>query len=198
MSPANYTFKGHKSILGKRYVTYKEVELSTHTKEFNHSRDGFDWGYMGSGSLQLAFAILYEVSGEEIAKSYKTEYAKDVVVLLASKEWKIETRDVRSWVEKKIAIDNPVALKQSKKVKESSNVIKDICKELGITQKKLANILEIPEGTVSSWAVKNEIPRLGKKAIEFYMLSQKNEKIVNNFKNLLTLVNNMDEHKIAI
>ena len=49
-----------------------------------------------------------------------------------------------------------------------TNVVKEICKELNITQKNLAEILEVPEGTVSSWAVKNEIPRLGKKAIEFY------------------------------
>lgn len=38
-------------------------------------------------------------------------------------------------------------------------MVKDICKELSIIQK---NLLEVLEGTVSSWAVKNKIPRLGK------------------------------------
>jgi hypothetical protein len=60
--------------------------------------------------------------------------------------------------------------------------------ELGITQKTLAEILEVPEGTVSSWAVKNEIPRLGKKAIEFYKLSTKNQKIVDSYKDFMHLL----------
>lgn len=67
--------------------------------------------------------------------------------------------------------------------------------ELEITQKHLAEILEVPEGTVSSWAVKNEIPRLGKKAIEFYILNQKNQKIVDSYKNFLNLMENLDETK---
>jgi len=78
--------------------------------------------------------------------------------------------------------------KASKKPKPKSNVVKQICVELQITQKDLANILEIPEGTVSSWAVKNEIPRLGKKAIEFYMQSQKNEQIIKSYKNFVKLL----------
>jgi DNA-binding transcriptional regulator YiaG len=197
MAPYNHVFKGHKSLLGKRYVTYKEVELSTHLSLFNHSRDGFDWGYMGSGPLQLSFCILYEVAGEEIAKRYKTEYAKEVISKITSKDWNIEAKDVKSWVGQQKEQEQEVSTQKETKVKKVSNVVKDVCKELGITQKKLAKILEIPEGTVSSWAVKNEIPRLGKKAIEFYMQSQKNEQIVNNFKNLLSLVNTDPQHKIA-
>lgn len=76
--------------------------------------------------------------------------------------------------------------KKVKKVK--SNVVKDVCKELKITQKTLAEILEVPEGTVSSWAVKNEIPRLGKKAIEFYILSVKNQKIVDSYRSFKELL----------
>ncbi|MEJ2372637.1 MAG: hypothetical protein P8Y16_02360 [Sulfurimonas sp.] len=49
-------------------------------------------------------------------------------------------------------------------------------------------MLEVPEGTVSSWAVKNEIPRLGKKAIEFYIQNQKNQKIVDSYKNFINLL----------
>ena len=77
-------------------------------------------------------------------------------------------------------------MKKVKKTKE--NIVKKICKELQITQKNLAEILEVPEGTVSSWAVKNELPRLGKKAIEFYMLSVKNQKIIDSYKNFANLL----------
>ncbi|MDX1295500.1 MAG: helix-turn-helix domain-containing protein [Sulfurimonadaceae bacterium] len=79
--------------------------------------------------------------------------------------------------------------KKGRSKSDGENVVKSVCKELGITQKKLAQILEIPEGTVSSWAVKNEIPRLGKKAIEFYIQMQKNEEIVKRFREMIALVN---------
>ena len=67
-------------------------------------------------------------------------------------------------------------------------MVKEVCQELGITQKQLAEILEVPEGTVSSWAVKDEIPRLGKKAIEFYIKNQKNQKIVDSYKSFIELL----------
>lgn len=80
----------------------------------------------------------------------------------------------------------PQKAKKSKKAK--TNVVKDVCLELSITQKNLAEILEVPEGTVSSWAVKNEIPRLGKKAIEFYILNRKNQEVVDSYKNFVKLL----------
>ena len=73
-------------------------------------------------------------------------------------------------------------------VARKANIVKTICKELEITQKQLAEILEVPEGTVSSWAVKNEIPRLGKKAIEFYTISIKNQKIIDSYKDFMHLL----------
>lgn len=33
----------------------------------NHSPDGFNWGYAGSGPAQLALALILEVSGREAA-----------------------------------------------------------------------------------------------------------------------------------
>jgi len=180
----NHVFKGHKTLLGSRYVTYGEVELNPRTDDFNHSRDGFDWGYMGSAPLQLAFAILSEIADVDFAKQYKTEFSKEVVSQLRGRDWILEAYDVLDWVNAKAPQPN----KEPKKTKVKNNVVRNVCKELNITQKRLAQILEIPEGTVSSWAVKNEIPRLGRKAIEFYLLNQKNEEIVQRFKELLALV----------
>ncbi|KIM10881.1 MAG: hypothetical protein KU37_09170 [Sulfuricurvum sp. PC08-66] len=70
----------------------------------------------------------------------------------------------------------------------SINVVKRACAELNITQKRLAEILEVPEGTVSSWAVRDELPRLAKKAIEFYIQKQQSERIVSQFRDLIALV----------
>ena len=195
----NYVFKGHKTLLGSKFVTYGEVELPTRYELFSQSENGFDWGYTGSAAKQLAFSMLYQVSNEDFARENAVHFASDVIKSLNSRDWVLSASEVLEWIESRggtiidsstneslNAQETPRIQKKTKKQK--SNIVKDICKELNITQKNLAEILEVPEGTVSSWAVKNEIPRLGKKAIEFYMQNQKNQKIVDSYKNFLTLM----------
>ena len=203
----HHVFKGHKTILGSKYVTYGEVELPLRYDIYAKSRNNFDWGNASSGSLQLAFSILYQLSNEEFAKENVAQFVQDVIKSLSSRDWVLNGNDVAEWirvntpldenkekekeVEKVVAKPTPIMkkikpLKKAKKPK--SNVVKDVCKELRITQKQLAEILEVPEGTVSSWAVKNEIPRLGKKAIEFYILNTKNQEIVDSYKNFVQLL----------
>ena len=49
------------------------------------------------------------------------------------------------------------------------NIVKKVCKELGITQKELAEMLDIPHGTVSRWASSEEIPKTAKIALELLL-----------------------------
>ena len=188
----NHVFKGHKTILGSKYVTYGELELPLRYELFSQSKDGFDWGYNGSAPLQLAFSILYQLSDLNFAKENATKFSAQIIRPLNSRDWILNATDVLAWIktntkEIKAPIMHKVTpLKKSKKAK--NNIVKDICKELNITQKNLAEILEVPEGTVSSWAVKNEIPRLGRKAIEFYIQNTKNQKIVDSYKNFVHLL----------
>lgn len=55
------TYKGIR-ILGKPivYVNDKELHPGPSLQIVNHSPDGFEWGYGGSGSAQLALAILLD------------------------------------------------------------------------------------------------------------------------------------------
>ena len=194
----NHVFKGHRTLLGSKFVTYGEIELPTRYEIFEKSSSGFDWGSAGSSSTQLAFSMLYQLTNEELATKYAAQFANDVVKTLNSRDWILSAVDVLEWIdqnceeiqkeeeEKAPQMEKLKPLKKSKKSK--TNVVKEICKELNITQKNLAEILEVPEGTVSSWAVKNEIPRLGKKAIEFYMLSTKNQKIVDSYRSFMQLL----------
>ena len=194
----NHVFKGHRTLLGSKFVTYGEVELPIRYELFQKSSSGFDWGNGGNASTQLAFSILHQLTNENLAQEYATQFTNDVVRALSSRDWVLSAVDVLEWInnncEQTIEEDTapkmeklkPVKSKKSKKSK--TNVVKEICKELNITQKNLAEILEVPEGTVSSWAVKNEIPRLGKKAIEFYMLSTKNQKIVDSYRSFMQLL----------
>ncbi len=194
----NHVFKGHKALLGNKYVTYGEVELPIRYEQYSKSENGFDWGASSSGSQQLAYSILRQLTDEEFSKQNVTKFVKDVVSSLNARDWVLSAMDVQEWIENNsnkdeliqkepIKTSNLVLKSKHKKVKK--NVVKDVCKELSITQKELAHILEVPEGTISSWAVKNEIPRLGKKAIEFYIQNTKNLKIVTSYKNFINLIN---------
>ncbi len=200
---SNHVFKGHKALLGGRYVTYGELELPSRFEEYPKSKNGYDWGVKGSASLQLAYAILRQVSNPEIARENAEKFVDDIVVSLHSRDWLLNSNDVLEWISKNseipIEIETPIKYEnnliqkknlkhKNKTTQNKNNVVKEVCKELGITQKALANILEVPEGTVSSWAVKNEIPRLGKKAIEFYIQSTKNQQIVDSYKNFVRLL----------
>ncbi len=268
----NHVFKGHKTLLGSKYVTYGEVELPSRYELFSKSKSGFDWGTAGSGAIQLSFSILFQLSNFDIASRNATKYAMETVSHLNSRDWLVTAQDVLAWLElneekveekpvfriekkvkekvvfkveeipeiklikraeelkieetiafnaeelPKIKLIKRVAVKTEeteevktekaqveekepvqlellvltnpvRKVKKTkTNVVKSVCQELHITQKHLAEILEVPEGTVSSWAVKNEIPRLGKKAIEFYALSTKNQKIVDSYRSFVHLL----------
>ena len=195
-----HVFKGHKTLLGSKYVTYGEVELPL-KEDLCARANNFDWGHNGPASMQLSFAILCQISGKEIAKTYMVKFTQEVVKQLNSRDWILDASDVVKWIDtneqkpEELKTELTLVTKQALKSKNTStsktrksNVVKEICKELEITQKQLAEILEVPEGTVSSWAVKNEIPRLGKKAIEFYTISHKNQKIVDSYKDFIHLL----------
>lgn len=189
----NHVFKGHRALLGSKFVTYGELELPLRYELFGKSNSGFDWGNSNKSSLQLAFSMLFQVSDEELAEKYAEVFASDVVKKLNSRDWVLSAIDIQKWIDKncerpKMKKLEPVKSVIKKTKKSKSNIVKDVCKELNITQKNLAKILEVPEGTVSSWAVKNEIPRLGKKAIEFYIEKIKNQKIVDSYRSFKELL----------
>jgi len=195
----NHVFKGHRTLLGNKFVTYGEVELPLRLDIYSKSQSGFDWGSSNSSAKQLAFSMLYQISDKETALSYVDKFTQEIVKSLNSRDWVMSASEVLEWIDthcettpQKEAhmqqFNNLQTKKTSVKKIKKTNVVKEICRELNITQKNLAEILEVPEGTISSWAVKNEIPRLGKKAIEFYIENRKNQKIVDSYKNFISLL----------
>lgn len=68
-------------------------------KVFNHSPDGFSWGYGGSGPAQLALAVMLHVNGgnKEAALSVYQEFKRQVVAALPmDKDFEIEV-DPEKW-----------------------------------------------------------------------------------------------------
>ena len=64
----------------------------------NHSPDGFNWGYNGSGTTQLALGILYEVTGDaELAGNYYPFFKSDHVSRWGE-VWEMSESEVRRWL----------------------------------------------------------------------------------------------------
>ena len=68
------------------------------------------------------------------------------------------------------------------------NIVKKVCKELGITQKELAERLGVHLTTVQKWAQSNQLPEWAKRFLELYKENEKNKEVVNTLKKLLELI----------
>ena len=68
----------------------------------NHSPDGFNWGYAGSGPAQLALAMLLEVTNDEAkALAHYQDFKFQVIAGIASQttNWEIEEQNILAWLE---------------------------------------------------------------------------------------------------
>lgn len=69
---------------------------------YNHSPQGFNWGYGGSGPAQLSIAILLRVLKDEIlVRQLYQDFKRDFVAKWRFKEHIEETIDVWGWVKSK-------------------------------------------------------------------------------------------------
>lgn len=67
------------------------------------------------------------------------------------------------------------------------NIVKVTCKELGITQKELADKLGASEGTVRNWSSSNDLPQWALNFIETLKENKKNKEIADTVKKLIQL-----------
>lgn len=56
------------------YVGGRHLSPAASQKVWNHSPDGFNWGYSGSGPAQLALAILMRYVDAETAQKYYHQF----------------------------------------------------------------------------------------------------------------------------
>ena len=67
----------------------------------NHSPDGFNWGYGGSGPAQLALAMLLEVTNDEqITLAHYHDFTYQVIGAIPSQEtnWVIKEQKIIAWL----------------------------------------------------------------------------------------------------
>ena len=67
---------------------------------YNHSPDGFEWGYSGSGPSQLSLALLLDATGnDDLAMTYHQDFKACFVAGWREGYWAIEAETIRAWVE---------------------------------------------------------------------------------------------------
>jgi len=63
----------------------------------NHSPDGFEWGYGGSGPAQLALALVADCCGAKMAQPVIYQRVKALVAKLPADGWTLTEEQVRAW-----------------------------------------------------------------------------------------------------
>jgi Family of unknown function (DUF6166) len=91
-----------KTYRGRRHgsavdVTVDGRPLNPRLDLWNHSPNGFEWGYGGSGPAQLALALLADHfgNGEQALQVYQS-FKWQVVSALPHLEWTLTSRDIEA------------------------------------------------------------------------------------------------------
>lgn len=87
--PKQYVGNGQQTGGCSVYVRDGETqyELDSQLDKVNHSPDGFQWGYAGSGPAQLAFAMLMDLYEDEVfAYKMYQQFKRDVLASLTGGE----------------------------------------------------------------------------------------------------------------
>ena len=96
-------FAGRRDSLRRARVFVLEGErcreLSRYLHWCNHSPNGFEWGYQGSGPAQLALAILgHLLKNKELAVRYHQDFKRDVIARLEGDYWNLAEETVWEWI----------------------------------------------------------------------------------------------------
>lgn len=79
----------------------------------------------------------------------------------------------------------------------SENIVKQVCKELGITQKELAEIMGVAEGTVNRWSSHpQEVATQAKTTFNLILENHELKKAVNEYENFFYIMNQLQTKHI--
>jgi hypothetical protein len=69
-------------------------------KIWNHSPDGFNWGYAGSGPAQLALGLLLEVTDEREAILLHQSFKFECISSLPQGDFVMKAKTIYDWIVK--------------------------------------------------------------------------------------------------
>lgn len=82
------------------YIDEKYLSPKSSQNVYNHSPDGFSWGYGGSGPAQLSLAILLKFTVLEEALRLYQLFKWDIIAVLPQSDFELDTKIVKQWIEK--------------------------------------------------------------------------------------------------
>jgi hypothetical protein len=96
-------YTGQRLKGGDVHVTVSDAKgvrrLNPRLDLVNHSPNGFEWGYLGSGPAQLALAILADVLGDDTRADRLHQWVKErLIAPIDADHWKIIEQQVRDAV----------------------------------------------------------------------------------------------------
>lgn len=94
-------YKGTFSTANWYQVTKDDKEFSPvpSQKLYNHSPDGFAWGYNGSGPAQLALALLLDITGDsKLSLTHYQQFKRDVVSMFYKDKFEITSKQIVNWL----------------------------------------------------------------------------------------------------
>jgi len=84
-------------VTEKVWLNGKRLYPGKSQRVWNHSPDGFNWGYEGSGAAQLALAVLLELVPQEKAVDLHQEFKREVVAALVQDSFLVSI-DIGRWL----------------------------------------------------------------------------------------------------
>jgi hypothetical protein len=87
------------------FISGRRLDPRRSQKLWNHSPDGFNWGYGGSGPAQLALAILLEMGVDDATAVQWHQDFKFAIVASLEPEFKLPISTVRAWITNQEAED---------------------------------------------------------------------------------------------
>jgi len=99
-----YTGKQYDQGVGGQTVLRDGVPLSPGPSRqlWNHSPDGFNWGYGGSGPAQLALALLLDVTHDEELSVRLHQRFKWSMVAKLGPDWELTSDLIKAWVKEEL------------------------------------------------------------------------------------------------
>ncbi len=80
----------------------KELFPGPSQKLYNHSPDGFCWGYYGSGPAQLALALLLEITkNENFSLQHHQDFKLDFIARFYQKDFEFDGMIMVDWIEER-------------------------------------------------------------------------------------------------
>ena len=76
----------------------------------HHSQTGIEWGFPGSGPMQLALALLLKVTDQDTALRYYIRFRDGVIARIATDSWATTTADLAKWLQQSRATRQTVRM----------------------------------------------------------------------------------------